>query len=85
MRLRRFLFVTLSKVLLEDFFHFLQGQRLQLRNLPDLLNKALGADVSFFRQLHNFRERRSCIIRARPAVINKHTGIFEAVFLCVFL
>lgn len=42
-----------------------------------------GADKALFRQLHNFRERRSCEVRTRPAVVNEHTGVFEAVFLCV--
>lgn len=42
-----------------------------------------GTDEALFRQLHNLRERRSCEVRTRPAIVNEHTSIPEAVFLCV--
>ena len=42
-----------------------------------------SADEALFRQLHNLRERRSCEVRTRPAIVNEHTGVPEAIFLCV--
>ena len=43
-----------------------------------------GADKSLFCQFHDFCERRSCKVRARPAVVNEHAGVLEAVLLRVF-
>lgn len=43
-----------------------------------------GADKSLFCQFHDFCERRSCKVRARPAIVNEYAGVLEAVLLRVF-
>ena len=43
-----------------------------------------GPDKSLFCQFHDFCKRRSCKGRARPAIVNEHASVLEAVLLCIF-